>query len=216
MVSKQDFGTLLLNKKSFLMQVYMCLAFQLALTYFVVEYMRNHQDIHAKVKEWFWVWFILTIALVFPLMMDLPIVVKIPLLIVFSVLLGCLCIASSKKIPENIIKGAIVATLSLFIILTLVGFGLAAMGINLSFMSWMLLIGLIALIIASIVIHVIEVPTWVRKLLFTLGIVLFSLFIAYDTNKILQKDYSGDFITASISLYVDIINMFTEFVNLDS
>ena len=40
------------------------------------------------------------------------------------------------------------------------------------------------------------------------GLVLFSVYIIYDTNRILQKDYFGDFVTASLDYYLDIINIF--------
>jgi FtsH-binding integral membrane protein len=48
------------------------------------------------------------------------------------------------------------------------------------------------------------------------GLTLFSVFIIYDTNQILQKDYYGDFITASMDYYLDIINIFVKLVNLMS
>ena len=48
------------------------------------------------------------------------------------------------------------------------------------------------------------------------GLGLFSVFIVYDTNQILQKDYYGDFITASMDYYLDIINIFVELVNFMS
>jgi FtsH-binding integral membrane protein len=31
----------------------------------------------------------------------------------------------------------------------------------------------------------------------------------YDTNNILQRNYYGDFITASLDYYLDIINIFS-------
>ena len=40
------------------------------------------------------------------------------------------------------------------------------------------------------------------------GLMLFSIYIVYDTNRILQKDYFGDFVTASLDYYLDIINIF--------
>ena len=40
-----------------------------------------------------------------------------------------------------------------------------------------------------------------------------SLFIIYDTNIILQRNYEGDFITASIDYYLDILNIFISLIN---
>ena len=47
------------------------------------------------------------------------------------------------------------------------------------------------------------------------GIVLFSLYLIYDTNVIFRRDYSGDFITASLDYYLDILNLFLNLLNLD-
>jgi FtsH-binding integral membrane protein len=46
------------------------------------------------------------------------------------------------------------------------------------------------------------------KGLSVVGLMLFSLFVVYDTNTILQRNYYGDFITASLDYYLDIINIF--------
>ena len=53
------------------------------------------------------------------------------------------------------------------------------------------------------------------KLLAAIGIVIFSAYIIYDTNTILQRNYSGDFITASLDYYLDILNIFTKLVLLN-
>jgi FtsH-binding integral membrane protein len=49
-----------------------------------------------------------------------------------------------------------------------------------------------------------------NKLLALIGVVLFSMYIIYDTNKILQRDYKGDFIAASLDYYLDFINLFAD------
>ena len=42
---------------------------------------------------------------------------------------------------------------------------------------------------------------------------LFSVYIIYDTNSILQRDYGGDFISASLAYYLDIINIFSNLLS---
>jgi FtsH-binding integral membrane protein len=46
-----------------------------------------------------------------------------------------------------------------------------------------------------------------------IGVVLFSLYIIYDTNHILQREYYGDFITASMDYYLDILNVFVNLLS---
>jgi FtsH-binding integral membrane protein len=38
---------------------------------------------------------------------------------------------------------------------------------------------------------------------------LFSLYVVYDTNVILQRNYNGGFIMASMDYYLDILNLFS-------
>jgi FtsH-binding integral membrane protein len=40
------------------------------------------------------------------------------------------------------------------------------------------------------------------------AILLFSMYIIYNTNQIMQRDYNGDFIRASLDYYLDILNLF--------
>jgi FtsH-binding integral membrane protein len=54
------------------------------------------------------------------------------------------------------------------------------------------------------------------KLLSIVSILLFSMFIIYDTNVILQRNYVGDFITASLDYYLDIINIFINLLNFNN
>jgi FtsH-binding integral membrane protein len=37
--------------------------------------------------------------------------------------------------------------------------------------------------------------------------ILFALFVVYDTNKILQRNYSGNFVNASLDYFLDIFNL---------
>jgi FtsH-binding integral membrane protein len=70
------------------------------------------------------------------------------------------------------------------------------------------------------------------KILGIVGLLITSLYIIYDTNKILQDNYDGDFITASLNYYIDIfyyadfltvgiryllyiLNLFTAFVGIN-
>ena len=56
-----------------------------------------------------------------------------------------------------------------------------------------------------------SIPTnsFSNKLLATVGTLVFSLYVLYDTHVILQRNYNGDFINASMGYYLDIINLFT-------
>jgi FtsH-binding integral membrane protein len=72
-----------------------------------------------------------------------------------------------------------------------------------------LFFALLALIIISIVQYFIVQSSLLKKLLVIGSLIIFSIYIVYDTNTILQRDYSGDFISASLNYYLDLINIFT-------
>ena len=59
--------------------------------------------------------------------------------------------------------------------------------------------------------------TMVSKSIAVVTIILFSLFIMYDTNNILLK-YKGkaDCIRGALDYYLDILNLFTSYLNMDN
>jgi FtsH-binding integral membrane protein len=93
------------------------------------------------------------------------------------------------------------------------GVALLAGGINLGYKFGAILFwSLLALIVARLVFVLGAKMNQAHKLLSFIGIILFAVYVLYDTNKILQRDYYGDFITASMDYYLDIINLFTSFL----
>ena len=54
------------------------------------------------------------------------------------------------------------------------------------------------------------------KIVSIISLFIFSLYIIYDTNNILQRNYNGDFITASLDYYLDVLNIFIDLLNLFS
>jgi FtsH-binding integral membrane protein len=76
-----------------------------------------------------------------------------------------------------------------------------------------LFFALLALIIAKVVNMLGPQLSAAKKMLSYIGLGLFSLFVVYDTSQILSRDYYGDFITASLDYYLDILNLFSNFLN---
>lgn len=212
-VSRKNFANLLRQKGGFLAQVYMLLAAQLAITAVTAVVLRQHQKTEEKIQRYWFIWFILSILLIIAIASSqaLPIWVRFAMLTAFSVLLGLMSIAASKAVSPESIKVAIVATAALFVALSIFGGILLGFGIDLSFMQFALSVALIALLIIFIVMIFIKVPRKVYKAVLVLSIVLFSIYIAFDTNVILQKGFD-DPVLAATSLFLDAINIFTDVV----
>jgi FtsH-binding integral membrane protein len=76
-----------------------------------------------------------------------------------------------------------------------------------SFLGGMLFMGLIALIIAGLVMMFFHVA-WLSTVYSVVGVIIFSGFVLYDTSQIMQRLGPEDAVTGAVSLYLDFINLF--------
>ena len=97
----------------------------------------------------------------------------------------------------------------------LIGAFLLATGIELGLKTGLFLFYSLFLLIIAQIFNIFHKSTILMKLLAAIGIIIFSGYIIYDTNTILQRNYYGDFITASLDYYLDIINIFIKLTILN-
>jgi FtsH-binding integral membrane protein len=214
---KTEFASLMYKKRWFMASVYSLLAVQVAITAVVAVYLRNHPVVADTVHKYFWTWFISSLVLIIVLsVVKMPSYVKLGVLCLFSFTMGLNCIAAYKKINEQVIQVALIGTLGLFVLMSFGGLLLLSMGVHLNFLGYVLMCALLALLAAFIVMIFVPVSSTVHKAILVFGITLFSVFVAYDTNVMVQPSYSGDAIDASVNLYLDVINIFTEMVGFQS
>ena len=209
-----NFGKLLNQRKVFIAQVYAILAIQLAITFTIAKYLRNHQPIYKFAIKFFIPLALLSFIIIF-MFPFVPSYFKFGLFCIFSFIFGILSIGATKLVSNEIIEVALLSTIGVFIGMTVIGLGLASIGIDLNFMTYILLSALIGLIIVRFVLLFVDVNHKVNKYLATFSIILFSIFVAYDTNRMLQKNYSFDQLDTAMSFYLDIENLFTNFVEMN-
>jgi FtsH-binding integral membrane protein len=150
-------------------------------------------------------------------LVPMPSWLKFIIFCVFSYLTGLLLSLLTLFVSSDIINMAIQGTISIFAVMFAFGVGLIMSGIKLGIKTaFFLLSSLLILIIARIVFWFSGASSSMNKILTFFGLLLFSAYIVYDTNHILQRDYYGDFITASLDYYLDILNIFVKLVSLDS
>jgi FtsH-binding integral membrane protein len=119
-----------------------------------------------------------------------------------------------EKYDPELIDIAIKGALTIFTFMMTVGITLAGFNVYLGYrFSAFLFWALLALIIAKLVYIINPLLSFAKKTLAYVGLGIFSLFVIFDTNQILSRDYKGDFITASLDYYLDILNLFTNFLN---
>jgi FtsH-binding integral membrane protein len=204
------------EKKEFLLKIFLNLIFQLIVTYIVATKAQGY-DI-SKIHMNFWLFFIPTfILLVLMIIIKNPFI-KFILFTMFSILFGLMLSHRFMVTNPEVIKTALIGTLSIFITMFLFTLFLLMIGIEVGRgFGLFLLIGLIVMIIVLIVSHFMKNYSNNYKIFSGILLFLFSLYIIYDTTNILIRDfYKGDFITASLDYYLDIINIFVNLLNFSN
>jgi FtsH-binding integral membrane protein len=171
-----------------------------------------------KDKKYLWPIIIAQFAIILIIgFIPMPSWLKWILFCIFSSIGGVLLSIIKTPTNSNIIQGAILSALSIFVFMVFAGAALITFGINLGFKFGMILFFLLLLLIifqlGSIFFNTIH---GLKKIFAYLGLVLFSIFVIYDTNTILQRNYYGDFITASMDYYLDIINIIMDIFTINS
>lgn len=201
------------EKRTFLTYVFINLIIQLCITYYVMN-RKTNPEINIILL------FIAQIAIVVILSLaKLPEYAKLLLFTLFSYLFGIFFFQLREKYDYNkeAINVAIAGAASVFITMMIVGIVLIAGGIRLGYKFGILLFfSLLALIIARLVFYVttgVRATTAARmsdthKVFASVGIFIFAGYVLYNTNRILQKNYKEQYITASLDYYLDFINLF--------
>lgn len=199
---------LIYKKKSFLILIFANLIAQLGITYYVMNKTNNPQ---------IGFWPLLALQLIFIwllVLVPMPPIIKFFIFTIFSWTFGIVLSHLKNKYDPALINIAIQGALSIFGLM--IAFSIALTGFNIylgykfsAFLFWALL----ALIIAKLVNMLGQQLSTTRKILSYIGLGLFSLFVVYDTSQILSRNYYGDFITASLDYYLDILNLFSNFLN---
>lgn len=201
-----SFSRLLAQKKGFLAAVYATLLAQVLVTFasMQTDWARSAGGKHLLAVALGMLAVVLALAF-----LPLPPAARLLLLTGFSVLAGAMLRRVSDRLPAGALKSALVGAAGVFVAMSALGFGLAAAGVDVGPMGLWLFAGLLGLVVAQVVMAFARPSKQSVRLVLTLVIVLFSLYTLHDTNQILQKDYAGDFVAASLDFYLDFLNLFT-------
>jgi FtsH-binding integral membrane protein len=203
---------LISEKKGFFALILATLLSQLYITYYVSENVKiEEEDGKKKFNNKILLAYIVVIVVILILaFITMPPWLKFILFSIFSSAFGVILGYRKSGVEPGIVKSALVGTASIFVTMFAFGVALIASGIKLGFKFGLgLFFALLFLIIVSIVQLFIVESSFLTKIIVIGALVLFSIYIVYDTNSILQRNYSGDFITASLDYYLDIINIFS-------
>ena len=197
------------EKKVFLLKVFSTLIFQLLITFII--FFKVKTTLFNKPINF--ILLILGTFIILGLLAFVPMhpILKLILLTLFSSLIGLLLASSKDRFSPTIIKTALIGVLSIFVLMFSIGLLLIMFNIKLgNTFGLILLFALLVLIIVTIVLQFMDKFSVAQKGIAIAGLIIFSIYIVYDTNIILQRDSEIDFITASINYYLDIINIFND------
>ena len=199
------------EKRTFLILVFTNLLAQLGITYYVMNKTNNPNISIIPL-------FLAQIAIIFIIILvPMPEFMRFALFCLFSYTFGLALSRYKEKYSANIINTAVQGAMSIFGLMLATGVALSAGGIHLgakfgSFLFWALLF----LIIFRLIFVLGANMNQAHKILSFIGLILFSMYVVYDTNIILQRNYNGGFIRASMDYYLDIINLFSNMLGTNN
>ena len=208
---------LITDKKEFFIMVFANLIAQIGITYYVMEKVNldvNDKETTLKIR----LLGVLQILIVLILaLVPMPSWLKFIIFCGFSVVWGCMFSVFRSAFGEDAVKMAMMCTISIFALMFAFGAGLILSGIQLGYkVGLMLFYFLLILLLIRIIQLFIPSSSLTTKIITICSLLLFSVYIVYDTNSILQRNYYGDFITASMDYYLDILNIFVNLLSFGS
>jgi len=181
----------------------------------------NELDLHInfeEIKHYFWGLLIVDI-IVFLLLLFLgqnDMRIGIPLFSIWSVLTGIELALVLISVDENL--GARVLGITATIVFITAWFGIYS-GIDFGFLGGILLFALLGLLIANVVRIFIQISRARQRVLAGIGVVIFTGYLLYDFNRLAKLQAAGvnswqAAMRLAISLYLDIINLFLDLLDL--
>ena len=217
MLNLVSFNKLLKKKQDLLKCVFSSLIFQLGLTAFIVFYLQENSKILNTLKSNYLysiALFLIGLFIIFILSSDkLSFNTKFMFFMFFGIIQGILLGSFKQYFPEDVVKSALISTITIFIMFLCIGFTIVYFNYDITWMGIYLLLALLALLVYRISLIFIPVEYNFKKIMFVISILLFSIFIIYDTNVLLLKGKNKDCISFAMDYYLDILNIFSSFLN---
>lgn len=197
------------EKKTFIIMIFANLIVQLGITYYMVlNTDTNVLEKKFNFHKYSFIAYIPAFVLIIIMNLPMPSWLRFIFFSMFSAYMGLLLNFLKKLYGLEMIKAVIFAVFGIFISLIMFAVGLLTFGIQISNrFGIVLLFALLLLIISKIIFLFAGTYSTYSKTFAIIGLGLFSIYILYDTHQILQRNYYGDFVTASLDYYLDFINI---------
>lgn len=137
---------------------------------------------------------------------SLSIQVRFFLFTIISMLFGAI-LGAARDLDKRVIQETLGDILGVFVAMFVLGAISVQFNVNIFPLALLLLMGLIGLMVSRAV-----VSKEKRSAFSKAFVVVFAVYILVDTNLILQRNYSGNFVNASFDYFTDISQMFSGLV----
>ena len=219
----QKFSSLLRSKTKLVKCIFMTLILQLVISAVTVKYDQKSNLLGNLLEKGGWLFNLGLIIAIFSILFGIlrvkSFAMKQLLFGLFSILFGLLLSSTIHIInDEEIVNAAIYSTLINFALMFAVGMVIVYFGYDLTLLGVVLFIGLLIFITTQFIgMLTSQSKSFYRNLSYA-SVIIFSLYILYDTNRILLKyqNNSENCIEGALDYYLDILNLFTNYLNLGS
>tara|TARA_Y100000590_G_C15576286_1_gene960580 strand:+ start:53 stop:730 length:678 start_codon:yes stop_codon:yes gene_type:complete len=219
----KNFSTLLRKKKDLMTCIFLTLIFQIIVSILTMKYDQdkniignlslNNHLISVGI-------FILPILVLIAIMYSKSFLTKQILFGLFSILFGLILSQSIHLINDpKLVESAAYATLINFVLMFIFGLIIIYLNYDLSWLGGILFVGLLLLITVQFIGFFTDHSNQYYKNMSYITVAIFSVYILYDTNRILlkfQNKSKSDCINGAMEYYLDILNLFTNYLNIDS
>ena len=218
-----EFSRLLRSKKELMLCIFLTLIFQICISIATIKFDQERQILKDyNTSMVIFVGILIMLFLIYKINdPQTPFLVKQVLFVLISIFFGLLLsqlvhIINDKKVVD----AAAISTLINFGVLLLVGFVIVYFKYDLGWMGVFLFTALLAVIITRVFILFTDKEEQEKSnyYLARITVLLFSLYIVYDTNNILLKYKNKDkthCIRGALDYYFDILNLFTSYLSIE-
>jgi FtsH-binding integral membrane protein len=218
-----EFSRLLRSKKELMLCIFLTLMLQLSISIATMKFDQERQLLRGYNSLIVVGLSILVLFIIYKIHdPKLSFFVKQLLFTSISIFVGLLLSQIVHFIDDKkVVEAAAISTLVNFVVLLLVGIVIVYLKYDLGWMGIFLLIALLGVIITRIFLLFTDKDQREESnyYLSRFVVLLFSLYIVYDTNNILLKYKNKDkthCMIGALEYYLDIVNLFTEYLRINS
>ena len=220
----KKFSTLLRSKKELMGCIFLTLIFQLVVSVVTMKLDQNMNIVGNLFSEYpvgtMMGLFIIPILILIAIMYSKSFATKQILFGLFSIILGLVMSLSIHIINDpKIVESAVYSTLINSVLMFVLGLIIVYFGYDLTWLGILLFISLLILITVRFIGYFTDKSNEYYKNISYISVAIFSLYILYDTNRILlkfQNKSKSDCVNGAMEYYLDIINLFINYLNIDS